>query len=239
MIGILVGGGFRVRHAAVFFDLFDTLCRIDETIYGAGKRAEADLLGIDPEAFVRTWVALADRAQMGTLPDIGARVREAAGLLGVTPSEAIVRRVVQVEIDSLLAGTTLYPDARPALSTIRARGGLRTGLISNASAAAVPLYERLGLTAFFDHAVFSFQVGIVKPSPGIYLAACRALRVDPATCLFVGDGNGGELDGAKAVGMETVRIERALTLHPYRKRESIHFDSTVDDLTRVVSLIRT
>lgn len=225
-------------HRAILFDLFDTLCRIDETTYLEGKAAEARLLDLDPAAFLRVWVGLGDQAQTGAVPDIAARVRAAAGDLGRTPDRDLVERVVQIEIDTLSAATTLYPDVLPTLRAVRSRAGIRIGLVSNASSTAAILFERLGLRAYFDRALFSFQVGVVKPDPAIYHRACDDLQVRPDACLFVGDGNARELDGAAAVGMQTVRIERPVSLGPYRKEGSVRFDASVDDLTLVVPLIR-
>ena len=79
---------------------------------------------------------------------------------------------------------------------------------------------------------------MIKPDPGIYLEACRLLGVAPAACLFVGDGNGRELDGAKGVGMEAVRIERPVSIGRYRREDSVEFDVSVDTLTRIPSLLR-
>ena len=228
----------RPPHRAILFDLFDTLCRIDETIYLAGKAEEARLLGFDPESFLGAWIALGDQAQTGVLSDIPARVRAAAVALGRVPEASLIARVARVEVDSLTAGTTLYPDVLPTLRAVSGRDGLKVGLVSNASSTATILFERLALGAYFDATVFSFQVGVVKPQPAIYLRACGDLRVPPGSCLFVGDGNARELDGAKAVGMEAVRIERPVSLGPYRKEESLHFDFSVGDLTHVVSLLR-
>ena len=40
----------------------------------------------------------------------------------------------------------------------------------------------------------------------MYWDACRRLGVDPAECLYVGDGGSQELTGAAAVGMTAVRL---------------------------------
>ncbi len=200
-------------HRAVLFDLFDTLVRIDSEAYLEGKREEARLLGIDPERFIAAWMDLSDRAQSGELPDFTARLRQAALDCGVHPAD-------------------------PTLEPLRRDRRLRLGLVSNASSTAALLVERLDLARHFDHLVFSFRVGVLKPDPGIYIFACRALGVRPADCLFVGDGNGFELDGARALGMEAVRIVRPLRPGPFRKGESLTFDASVDDLTRVLALVR-
>jgi putative hydrolase of the HAD superfamily len=45
-----------------------------------------------------------------------------------------------------------------------------------------------------------------KPEPAIYLYACERLKVEPAGCLYCGDGSYRELTGASAVGMTAVEI---------------------------------
>ncbi len=226
-------------HRAILFDLFDTLCRIDEAIYLSGKAESARLLGVNPEAYLRVWIAAGDRSQTGILPDVASRIRSVSAELGVRPDEGTIKRVEELEVRALRSGTSLHADARPALEAVRALPGLKMALVSNASSTGALVCEWLGLAPFFDQVVFSFQVGVVKPHPAIYQAACRSIGVAPEDCLFVGDGNGGELDGAGALGMTTVRIERPVSLSPYRKGESDHYDFSVDDLTRIVSLIRT
>ena len=36
--------------------------------------------------------------------------------------------------------------------------------------------------------IFSCEIGLLKPDPEIYLDMARRLAVDPAACLYVGDG---------------------------------------------------
>ena len=228
----------RGPHRAVLFDLFDTLVRLDSGKYLEGKREAARVLGVRPERFIEAWMAASDQAQTGVLSDIAARIRHAARACGTEPDEDVIGRVVRMEEEHMTSGSSLYPDVVPTLAALRARRGLKVGLVSNASSTAALLFERLGLDGYFGEPVFSFRVGVLKPHPGIYLKACEVLRVHPAECLFVGDGNGFELDGAGALGMETVRVVRPVTPGPFRKGESLTFDASVDDLTRVLTLVR-
>ena len=227
----------RGPHRAVLFDLFDTLLRMDTGAYLEGKREEARLLGAAPERFIAAWMDSSERAQRGELPDFPARVRHAARACGVDPDETTIARVSGLE-GRMATSLSLYPDVLPTLEGLRRHAGLRIGLVSNASSTAALLVERLGLAPHFDHLVFSFRVGVMKPHPEIYLRSCEALGVGPKDCLFVGDGNGYELDGARALGMEAVRIERPVGGGPFRKGESRTFDASVDDLTRVLTLVR-
>jgi putative hydrolase of the HAD superfamily len=230
-------GVLRGPHRAVLFDLFDTLLRIDSEGYFEEKREEARLLGVDAERFIAAWMDASDEAQTGRLPDFRARLRHAARACGVDPDETVLGRVAILE-PRMLSCTALHPDVLPTLEGLRRHPRLRVVLVSNASSTAALLVERLDLARHFDHLAFSFRVGVLKPHPDIYLTACAALGVRPVECLFVGDGNGFELDGAGALGMETVRIERPVESGSHRKGESRTFDTSVDDLTRVLTLVR-
>jgi putative hydrolase of the HAD superfamily len=227
----------RGPHHAVLVDLFDTLVHIDEDAYFRDKKEEARLLGVAPEHFIAAWMAASDRAQTGDLPDFRARLRDAAIDCGVDPDDDTLDRVALLE-ERMAACTSLHPDAVPTLEGLRRHPKLRLALVSNASSTAALLVDRLGLSRHFDCLVFSFRVGVLKPHPGIYLSACRDLSVRPEDCLFVGDGNCFELDGARALGMEAVRIVRPMGSGPHRKGESVTFDASVDDLTRVLTLVR-
>ena len=50
----------------------------------------------------------------------------------------------------------------------------------------------------------------MKPDPPIYAETCRRLSVEPADCLYVGDGSDRELTGALEVGMTPVLLRVSL-----------------------------
>ena len=228
----------RLTCRAILFDLFDTLCRIDPHLYTAGKEEAAARLGLPAGEFLAAWVAAGDEAQVGRIPDAASRVRRAAAILGAPPpDEAAVREVVGAERALLARATTLHPDVLPALEALGGHADRPLALVSNASIGAVDLFEGLGLARFFSATIWSFRVGAVKPDPAIYLAACEAIGRPPADCLFIGDGNARELDGARALGMRAVRIERRFSLPAYRKEESRDFDLSIDDLRRLPALL--
>ncbi len=222
---------------AVLFDLFDTLCHLDEALYLEGKRRCALRLGADPERYFRAWISLQDRCQRGEVVTVKDRIREACARLGLEAGPGILEEVRLEEEKTLLGCASLYPDALPVLRRMKSVPGLRIALVSNASSPARPLMDSLGLLPFFDTLVFSFEVGSVKPEPEIYLASCRSLDVTPERCLFVGDGNGRELDGAMALGMTAVRIERPRVMEAFRKSPSRHWHHSVGDLSQIADLV--
>ncbi len=223
-------------YEAVLFDLFDTLCRLDEAVYLEGKRQSAREAGLEADAYFRAWLDLQDRCQRGEVATLADRIRETCRALGREIDSGTLSGILRLEEEALFRCAGLHPDALPILRRLRGIPGLRLGLVSNASSPARRLVETLGLAPFFDALVFSFEVGSVKPEPEIYLAACRCLSVPPRGCLFVGDGNGRELEGAMALGMTAVRIEREEVLKAYRKSPSRRWDLSVRDLRELASL---
>lgn len=85
------------------------------------------------------------------------------------------------------------------------RQGYLIGLISNGR---TPFQEHnfyaLGLTEFFSSIIVSEAVGLRKPDPAIFLLSCQQLGVKPQDCIFVGDNELADIQGAKAVGMKTI-----------------------------------
>ncbi|WP_082435959.1 HAD family hydrolase [Desnuesiella massiliensis] len=95
------------------------------------------------------------------------------------------------------------------LSDIK-RNGKSICLISNADIIDVMHWEESPLSNLFDDAIFSYEVGYLKPQSEIYKAALKKMNVDPKECIFVGDGGGDELKGAKELGMKTILTEYLL-----------------------------
>lgn len=84
---------------------------------------------------------------------------------------------------------------------------INIGLISNADIIDCKYWNESSLFQYFDDAVFSCNVGLLKPNKQIYELAMQRLNVLPEQCLFVGDGGSNELYGAKSANMRTVFSE--------------------------------
>lgn len=85
--------------------------------------------------------------------------------------------------------------------------GIKIGLISNADMIDSKHWDKSPLSEFFDIAIFSCNVGILKPEPEIYKLAMDRLGIKPHESIFIGDGGSDELYGAKMAGMKTVFTE--------------------------------
>lgn len=97
-------------------------------------------------------------------------------------------------------------DITDVLKELKSRN-IKIGLISNADIIDCKHWKQSKLFPFFDDAVFSCHVGLLKPDRHIYELAMQRLNVVPNECLFVGDGGSKELYGAKSAGMKTVFTE--------------------------------
>lgn len=101
--------------------------------------------------------------------------------------------------------------------------GIRLGLISNADCIDCKYWNQSPLFQYFDDAVFSCNVGLLKPDRQIYELAMERLNVSPKQCLFVGDGGSNELCGAKSAGMGTVFSEMIETKSSERRKAIIKY----------------
>jgi putative hydrolase of the HAD superfamily len=197
----------------ILLDLFNTLVPDGDAERAAVSRAMAGDLGVDPDEFaalvVRTW----PERITGELGDLPATVRWLADRLGGQPSEAGVARAVARRLE--LTRNLLRPDT----GTLAALDGLRTagyrlGLVSNCTVEVPAAWGRTPLAGLLDTATFSCSVGAGKPDPRIYLAACAALGVDPADCVYLGDGADRELPAAAALGMRAIQTVEHRNSHP-------------------------
>jgi HAD superfamily hydrolase (TIGR01662 family) len=100
---------------------------------------------------------------------------------------------------------TLYEDALPALEELR-RHGLRIGLVSNGQRNLDEFAAHHALEV--DAIVGSRTHGRTKPHPSIFVAALRVLDVAPAEAAMVGDSYEDDIEGARALGMRAIFLDR-------------------------------
>lgn len=101
----------------------------------------------------------------------------------------------------------LFPDARPALGTLQARG-LRLAVVSNFDGRLTRVCEELGIADCFDAIVMSGRAGYAKPDPRIFAVALARLGVRAAEAVHVGDRERDDFEGARAAGLRAVLLRR-------------------------------
>jgi HAD superfamily hydrolase (TIGR01549 family) len=99
----------------------------------------------------------------------------------------------------------LFEDAMPVLEELRA-AGLRIGVVSNGirDLTEFVAHHRLDVDAIVD----SRSHGRVKPHPTIFQAALDLLGVEAAAAVMVGDSLEEDVEGARALGMRAILIDR-------------------------------
>ena len=99
----------------------------------------------------------------------------------------------------------LYDDALPVLQHLRGHG-LKLGLVSNGGREIADFVVHHALDV--DCAIASRAHGWIKPHESIFRAALELLDVDAGETVMVGDSVEDDIEGAAALGMRTVLIDR-------------------------------
>jgi putative hydrolase of the HAD superfamily len=210
---------------AVLFDMGSTLLEFEnqpweelirqgiEAVY-EGFCAHGALLPGRQEfclAFRETYSTIWQEAEQSLVEmEVRVLLEKTALQLGLPLSDAEVLHLVRAHYRPVSAQVTIYADTIATLADVRGRG-MKIGLVSNTvwpGSLHKEDLERFGIIDFFDHLLFSADVGIRKPHPQIFQTALEALKVAPHEAVFVGDRVPEDVAGAMRVGMRGVWKER-------------------------------
>ncbi|MET7421272.1 HAD family hydrolase [Dactylosporangium sp. NPDC005555] len=190
--------------SAVLFDYFNTCTTA--VVRGDGHRRTAEVLGVEPHA----WLDLLDRTfdvrARGAYGGVLAGLRALCGELGVEPTPAQLREAADLRIATIQQDAPPRPETEPVLRALRERG-IRTAVVSDCWFELPSVLPGTPIGRLFDAGVYSSQVGRAKPHPAMYRTACERLGVHPEACLYIGDGGGNELTGARAFGLTAVQLD--------------------------------
>ena len=193
-----------MTSSAVLFDLYYTLVGWDEAAY---LELLSGHLEVAPQRVKDALDSSRDARHLGACGDLDGDIAAVLIALGRTPGPELVAEVQHLREAFVSARVNMYPDSLPAIRALR-EGGTRLALVSNCSFDTPPLIERLELAREFDAIILSFEVGMLKPDPGIYEAALASLGdISPEEALFV-DDQPFFCDGATALGLDTRLIRR-------------------------------
>jgi putative hydrolase of the HAD superfamily len=103
----------------------------------------------------------------------------------------------------------LYADALPALSALQ-RDGWRHIIVSNHVPELDSIVDDLGLGDLIEHTINSAVTGFEKPHPEAFALARRAAG-DPSVLRMIGDNPRADVEGAEAVGIRGILIDRTGT----------------------------
>jgi putative hydrolase of the HAD superfamily len=112
----------------------------------------------------------------------------------------------------------------------------RLCLISNAD-----VIDKIGWTSsplkkYFEAAIFSCDIGVIKPNRRIYEIALKKMGIEPEKAMFIGDGGSEELRGAKELGMRTILLTHFIK-DIWPERSSEYADIVVDKFENITKHI--
>lgn len=188
---------------AVVFDLFHTLVSLQREP-GRERPELHEILGVTRQDFTDALRLTAHSRLVGTQTDAFLIVSEIAHAINKSIPEAAIRRTADRIVEVFSATLEGIPGRVVSILGLLRRSGKKLGLASNASAMEITGWSRSPIAPLFTSVVFSCFCGSVKPEEKIYRICIDGLDVSPEGCLFVGDGESNELEGARSLGMTTV-----------------------------------
>lgn len=168
-------------------------------------------------------------------------IRDACHEMGIEPTEELERGLVDAFCSVVADACFPFEDSLATVRAMRERG-LKVGLISNTMIHGHLHREdmaRFGLLDFFDHTVFSGDVGLWKPDPRIFRRVLDALGIAPEEALFVGDRIVDDVGGAQSVGMRGVLKVNSRTDNDYADPRALHIepDARIHRIGELVELV--
>jgi putative hydrolase of the HAD superfamily len=152
--------------------------------------------------------------------------------LGLEPMpDAFYRRLG--ELFMVTSHWHIFPDAYPALTALKERG-LIVGAVSNWVWNLPELLHALELVRHFDFIAASARIGFEKPHPRIFEWALERAAVPANTVIHVGDHIGADVEGARAVGIDGVLIDRAERYTPADLPDGVPLIRSLDELLPIV-----
>lgn len=170
----------------IFFDLGSTL--VDESAC-LEKRLRETLTGCDEE----TCTAFLNALHKGwTVNEDGYKVALRAHQLKKASWRGELER--------------LYPAVPELLGMLKKRYHL--GIIANQDCGCRSRLDAWGLSDFFEITVLSYEAGISKPDPAIFLAALEQAGCSPEQAWMVGDRLDNDILPAMSLGMKTIWVKQ-------------------------------
>ncbi len=210
----------RLRY--VFLDVGETLLRVTQP--GATYRAILARFGYDIpaetlDATLRTLFRELDaviprqRNPDHTISSELAQRRRELLVEGLLERVGVARAHVPAAAEAFRAawiGTDifqLYPEVPATLTALRA-AGYRLGIVSNWEPRLPQLCASHGILEHFDFVLASEAEGYVKPHRRLFERALELAGVDAHEAVHVGDSYPEDIEGARAVGIQGVLIDR-------------------------------
>jgi putative hydrolase of the HAD superfamily len=226
-----------VKYQAIIFDLFGTL--VDNYSVEEYKKyliKMATTLEVPAEAFSGLWKDTIYERGVGIFKTTEDSIRYICNKLNALVSDERIRKCNEIRMENTRKQLTPKNGAIDILKRLRGLS-YKIGLITNCSADVPFLWKTTEFSELFDSTIFSASIGLKKPDAQIYKIACEQLEVKPNECLYFGDGDSNELEGAFQYGMTAVMIRDPNEIDPYRIVEVDWKGHKIEKFIEILDLI--
>lgn len=211
-----VPGGNKL--SAVLFDLDDTLFDHTASATAAVRDWVAELGSTATDELLAQWFAIErrhfDSWLAGEMTHQEQRRRRLLDFLPLLdrpgpPTEVEQDAAFEVYLERYRRNWVAFDDARTALEVARSNGW-RIGVLTNGKTVQQNAkLAQIGLAGLIDVIATSESLGVGKPAPAAYHLACKALGVEPAETLMIGDNLELDVVAARAAGLTAAHLDRA------------------------------
>lgn len=221
-------------YRAILFDLDQTLLnRHDSLIQFCQWQAqhELHLAKNIAEQFVQRFIELDANGSLW-------KDQVYAELIASFQLTSSVSQLLQSYVEQFQYFCQPFPHVLESIQDLH-RQGFELGLISNGkSPFQQHNFNQLGLSEFFSCIIVSEAVQLRKPDPKIFQLACQQLQLQPEQCIFIGDNELADIQGAQNAGLLSLRFYPPSAIPSLLKmRDSTQAHGYFDDFAALPKLI--
>ncbi len=182
------------KYELIVFDLIDTLA------YCKGlSDVETELVQAVGQDTVDSFIDGGNIDKKKTVDEAMEKFKTSAHL--TEEQEALTRKWLS------WSNSYLFEDTVEILEYLKVQG-YRVGIISNSPPTNDDQLADLGIAHYVEVAVFSYELGLRKPEKEIFIELLERVNVESSQALMIGDSLENDVNGALAVGMDALLLDR-------------------------------
>jgi putative hydrolase of the HAD superfamily len=85
---------------------------------------------------------------------------------------------------------------------------IKIGLISNTTPSITRVLEKFDLNKYFDATMFSYDEGLLKTDPEMFMKLLKKLKVKPDDVIMIGDSLPTDIIGSRNAGIKSILLDR-------------------------------
>jgi len=215
---------------AIAFDLWNTLVGCVAPVNPMLRLLEAIHLAGGTDAAL----LVAESTMTEPLPGLAAAVEALERRLGTSLARGQERARLLACWRLAIAHNCIFEDVVPALRRLQKH--YRLGVITNTQSFDMEFWLHSEARALLDAEVLSYEVHALKPDKRMFSRFARRIGISAGQILMVGDNSRDDIEGARAAGLQALRISRShSTLSHHDSQGS---DEALRDLSELEEKLR-